>query len=820
MLKNYFVVAFRNFWRNKLFSFINVLGLSVGVSAALVIFLIVHFEFSFDHFQQDKERIYHVVMDVKFNGDAGHSGAVPAPLGEAIQHEVSTVALTVPVMQFQGDGTVKVTLPAANPDKQVVYKKQRDIVFTNDQYFQLIAYNWIASARPEALSNPFSVVLSESRAHQYFPGVPLAEIPGKRITYNDDLHTTVTGVVKDLIQNSDFTGEEFISLSTISKTVLQNQFMMTVWNDWMAYSRLFVKLSSGSTPAQTETQLKVLLAKYNKDANKDNKNSMVFRLQPLSDMHFNADYIGFGQRIAHKPTLFSLLAIAGFLLLLACINFINLTTAHAAQRAKEIGIRKTIGGSKKQLVFQFLSETFLITLVSTVLSVILTPLLLALFADFIPPGLHLDLIHEPALLLFLLGLAIVVSFLSGMYPAIILSGYRPALVLKNQAFAGSGQARSAWIRKTLTIAQFVIAQFFIIATFVVSKQVHYSLNKDLGYRKAAILNFQIPFDTVAVHQTRLLSAIQAIPEVELASLGFFPPANEGAAFSNIRYEEGKNQVKVNVQIRWGDSNYIKLYQIHLLAGRNVQSADRTKEILVNETYARALGFNHPEDALNKLLTNYDGKKLPIVGVMRDFHEQSLRGVIGPLVFESSTSGFIFHVALRKENSSGTIWPSAISKINKAFKRVYPEDDFSYSFYDESLAKFYAAEQQTSRLLKWSAGLAMLICCLGLLGLVIYTTNNRTKEIGIRKILGASVSSIVSILARNFIGLILIGTVIAIPISWWASSKWLENFAYRTAMNWWIFALSALVMIGIAILTLSLQTIKAAIANPVNALRSE
>ena len=410
MFKNYLIAAFRNFWRNKVFSTINVLGLSIGISAALIIFLIAYYEFSFDKFEKYNDRIYRIVMDMKFNGDEGHGPAVPAPLGNAVQNEVSGIEATVPVMQFQGDATATVTLVAGNPDKPSVFKKQSEIVFTNDQYFQLVPHQWIVRPQQSALQNPFSVVMTESRAKQYFPNIPLTDIPGKQVTYNGDITTTVTGIVKDLNEHTDFTARVFISLPTISQTHLQDQFMMNVWGDWMAYSKLYVKLSKEATAARTEAQLKSLLKKYNKNANKDARNTMAFRLQPLSDIHFNTDYAGFGQRTAHKPTLYGLLATAAFLLLLGCINFINLTTAQASQRAKEIGIRKTIGSSKKQLILQFLSETFFITLIATILSVLITPILIKMFADFIPQDLHFDIMHEPSIILFLILLTITVSF--------------------------------------------------------------------------------------------------------------------------------------------------------------------------------------------------------------------------------------------------------------------------------------------------------------------------------------------------------------------------------------------------------------------------
>jgi predicted permease len=816
MFNNYFTIAIRNFLRNKTFSVINVLGLSIGISAALVMFLIVYYEFSFDKFVPDRDRVYRVVLDAKFSGTEGHSAGLPAPVGSAIENEVTGVEKTVPVFQFQGDGTAKVEVATAKAGKSVIYKKQPNVVFTNPQYFSLLGYNWIVGSPQTGMQDPFSVVLTESRAKQYFPGIPVADIIGKQITYND-VTTTVSGVVKDLNETTAFTADQFISLATIAKTNLQDNFMMTVWDDWMAYSLLYVKLAKGTNPRATEAQLKVLLNKYNKKANKDANNTMSFHLQPLDDIHFNGLYQSVGGRVANKATLYGLLAIAAFLLLLGCINFINLTTAQATKRAKEIGIRKTMGSSRNQLVLQFLSETFFITAIATVISVALIPLLLNMFTDFIPPGLHFDLFNQPKLILFLLILTIAVSFLSGLYPALILSGYKPVSVLKGQAFNDSGQPRNAWVRKTLTVSQFVIAQFFIIATLMVSKQINYSMNADLGFKKDAILTFETPRDSVKTHGKQLLHEIQSIPEVEVASSGFLSPADLGVAFTNISYPE-KKDIVANVQIRWGDPNYLKVYGIKLLAGRNVEASDSIKELIINETYAKILGFKKPEEALNKYL-NFNRKDLPVVGVMQDFHDQSFRASIGPIAF-AGNNGTIFHVRLKPNNADGHVWQSAIAKMEKAYKQIYPQEDFKYSFFDETISKMYQSEQHTARLLKWASGLAIFISCLGLLGLVIYITNTRTKEIGIRKILGASVATIVSILSKDFMRLVILAFLIAAPIAWWASYKWLQDFVYRTPMSWWVFALSGLVMILLAVITLGIQTIKAAVANPVKSLRTE
>jgi putative ABC transport system permease protein len=814
MLRSHLVISLRNIWRNKFFSFIHIFGLSIGISASLVIFLIVKYEFSFDKFEPDGDRIYRVVMDMKFNGMQAFSAAVPAPLPNAIRNEVTGVDVTVPVMQFQGDATANVSAILAN--RSVLFKKQEDIVFTVNDYFNLVPFEWAAGSPSSALTKPFSVVLTESRAKQYFPGIAPIDLPGRRLVYND-IETEITGVVKDLNEITDLTSKEFISYSTIFETNLRENFMMDVWNDHMAYSKTWLKLSASNDKAGVGKQLNALLRKYNPDANKDKANTEAFALQPLSTVHFNGNYADFGTRIADKPTLYALLALAAFLLLLGCINFVNLSTAQASHRAKEIGIRKTIGSSREQLMTQFLLETLLLTFLSTVVSISIAPGLLQLFAGFIPAGIEFDIIRQPSLLIIPAALLFVVGLIAGFYPAIVLSKFRPAAVLKNQAFAGS-PTRNAGLRKILTVSQFAIAQFFLIGALMIGKQIHYSLNQDLGYRKDAIINFQIPRDTVASHVDRLVNEINAVPGVQMVSTGFFSPAAEGAAFMSITYNNGKEALSPNVQVRWGDPNYIDLYNIHLVAGRNIGSGKDVNEALINETYAKELGFESPVDALQKELIDRRSTRITIVGVMRDFHEGSFHRRIGNMLFVSSRSNDFFHVALDPTRMSE--WQQSIAGIDKAYHDIYPEEEFNYTFFDETIASFYKREQQTAQLLNWATGLSIVISLLGLLGLVIYVSEARTKEIGIRKILGATVSNLVFILSKEFVMLILIAFAIAAPFAWYAISKWLESFQYRTPISTWVFAISGIALLVVAVVTLSVQTIRTATSNPVKSLRNE
>lgn len=817
MIRNYFILALRNFRKHKVFSLINVLGLAVGISASLVIYLIVQYEFSFDRFHKDGDRIYRVVSNLNFSGKTYDNSGIPAP----VPAEAGTAIPGLEVSAgFHTMYQPRVSIHKSGLEKPVVFKERKGVIFADQHYFNLFAYQWLAGS-PDVLKEPSVVVLSESRAKEYFPFGDATKAVGQVMMYDDSIAVTVAGIVKDLDQVTDLTFKEFIALSTIPARNLGNNYSWDVWNNYYGSSQFFVKLKKGVLPQQTATQITALITKHA-------PNSATFTashsLQPLYDLHFNSKYDIFGQRRAHKPTLYGLLLVAAFLLILGCINFINLTTAQAARRAKEIGIRKTMGSTKRQLVAQFLNETLALTMIATLLSIALMPLLLKAFADYIPEGVTFSRIIEPNIITFIIALVVIVSLLAGFYPSLILSKFKPALVLKNQAHSNTGATRSAWLRKTLTVSQFIIAQFFIIGTLMVSQQIYYSLHKDLGYRKDAIITFTLPWrEAGAAKKALLLQKLQSIPEIQQVSLSGTPPAYPHASSSTLTFDDGKKTVDRQTEIRIGDAAYFDLYKIKLVAGRMLLPSDTArKEYLVNEAYAHEMGYSNPAAIVGKYITRKGDKSmLPIVGVVADFHTKSLHEAIAPLVFTAkSKEAGSFHILLQPNEAGSNTWKRAIDKIEATLKEVHPDRSFDYSFFDEQIAGLYKEEQSTSRLLTWASGLAVFISCLGLLGLVIYTTHQRVKEIGVRKVLGASVTQIVSLLSKDFVVLVIIAFVITAPLAWWASNAWLQNFAYRTSIPWWIFAMGGGMMIMIALLTLSIQTIRAALANPVKALRSE
>ncbi|BAU54390.1 ABC transporter permease [Mucilaginibacter gotjawali] len=824
MIKNYFKIAFRGFWKHKLFTLINIVGLSIGISAALVIYLIVNFDFTFDKFHKDSDRIYRVSSTFSFQGEKGFNGGVCGPLAGAVKSQVAGVEFTAP---FFCMSSPNVFIPGKK-GVPVRFKDQDNVVLADGAYFKIFNYKWLAGNPATALIAPNQCVLTSEQAQKYFAGLPYSQVIGKVVNY-DTIKTTVTGVVQTLSANSDLTFHDFISYSTGTLTAnksLSDQLQLNEWESTNSASQLFIKLSATASPARIGKQLNDILKKASPPRPDSKGTTHNFVLQPLSELHFNEQLgiFDFTARVANKKTLYFLLGIAAFLLILGCINFINLTTAQATQRAKEIGIRKTMGSNRRQLIFQFLSETFLITLFAVIISIVATPLILKLFTGFIPKGLKADLL-QTNILLFLILLTAVVSLASGFYPAIMLSGYKPALVLKNQTSTNSSKTRNAWLRKSLTVTQFIIAQFFIMATILVSKQIYFALHKDLGFKKEAIIVVNSPWKNRTAGKNQVfLNALRSIPQVEMVSTGGAPPSSGNTNSTLVTYKDGKKEIKTEVQLKFGDPDYLKIYKLKLLAGRGLQAGDSSKSVIINANYAKVLGFRNPGQAIGKTLDHFNGvKSLQIVGVVADFHQKSLHEPIKPLAYYYGTNRWqtgTFHIALKPESPGGNEWKAAIATMGKSWKQIYPDDDFEYNFFDESIAKFYEEEQHTSKLLTWATGLSIFISCLGLLGLAIYTTNQRTKEIGVRKVLGASVFQIVRLLSTELVLLILLAFVIVTPVAWLAMNKWMESFAERTSISWWIFAASGIGMLMAAVITSSFQTVKAGIANPVKSLRSE
>lgn len=815
MFKNYIKIAFRNLRKNTLFSLINIVSLSIGLSAAFVIGMMVYYDFTFDKFHPDGDRIYRITSDFVTPEDDFSNAGVPVPMHTATQEELTGIENTT---FFYTWNPLKVQSDISNK----TIKNPSFVIFTEDDYFDIFQYEWLAGAPNGSLSSPGAVVLSENRAQQYFPNIPPSEVLGRTITYNDSIQTIVQGVVANFTDRTDIVFEEFVSKKTAALTTEKDQILGADWNSTNSASQVYVKIAQHTSLESFQKQLDGISLKYEDKEAVEFGQKQNYYAQPLSDVHFNEKYgvYDYSQDQASKSVLMGLGYIALFLLLLGSINFINLNTAQAMQRAKEIGIRKTLGGSRKQLIFQFLGETFLLTVIAAIISVFLSAWLFTIFSDFIPSGVNFDLFFQPTILAFIAILIVLVTFFSGFYPGLVLSNFKPVSVLKGQQANGTGKSG---LRKFLTVFQFTIAQVFIIATLLVGKQIHHVMQSDMGFKTDAIAYFYTPWnDTTIDSREVLLNELQKIPELSMMSLGGNPPASLNTNSNGAVYHNGNEEVRADLQKIFGDSQYLELYNIKLLAGRKPLN-DTIKELVINEAAMTRFGFENPESAVGEFFEISD-EKYAIVGVMNNFNQRSLKSEIKPMAFQGDlyrdwrTQFRVIHMSLPM--AADNEFKETLEAVETAYASMYPESDFKVRFMDETIARFYTREQRLSTLLKWAMGLSVLISCLGLLGLVIHTTERRTKEIGIRKVLGASLSQLNVLLCKDFLILVGLAFVIAAPIAWWGLNYWLQDFAYKTSLSWWIFLLSGLAMIGVALGIMSIRTLATAMRNPVNSLRTE
>lgn len=814
MFKNYIKIAFRNLWKHKVFSMINIISLSIGLSAAFVIGMMVYYDFTFDTFHKDGDRIYRIVTDIEMPEGLYKYDGVTAPMRLSAQEDMTGIEqsayfYTWWISESKAEISEEVS---KNPDH---------IILTDQGYFDMFSYEWIAGSQKDVLNKPNEVVLTQERAKSYFPSLTPSEVLGKQIIYNQTITAEVKGVVANLDERTDFIFQEFISLETAKQADAGEQIFTDSWGNTNSASQLFIKLAATTKVASVESQLEKLALKHTDEYREKFGQTRHFIMQPLSNIHFNEDYgiYDYSQDQASKDVLIGLAFIALFLLLLGSINFINLNTAQATQRAKEIGVRKTLGGSRRQLIFQFLSETFVITGIAALISVVLSIWMLGIFDEFIPSGLTTSIMLQPQIIVLIVFVFIVVALFSGIYPSLVLSHFKPAKVLKGDKIISN---KSSGIRKALTVFQFSIAQVFIIATLLVGKQIHYMMNKDMGYDSKTTAYVMTPWTDASYSNRNVLATeLKEIPQIENVSLGSMPPASFNSSSGLASRVTDGGEVKFQLQYLFGDENYYDTYKLQLLAGRAPLN-DTIREYIINEAALSKLGFTTPQEAVDQEITMTDGK-WPIVGVMKNFNQGSLKWGINPMaitgdIFRNEHTQFR-NIHLSLATKSGNL-KSTLSKIENAYKEVYPDGDFSLQFNDKVVANFYKQEKRISTLLNWATGLSVLISCLGLLGLVIHTTERRTKEIGIRKVLGASLAQLNVLLCKDFLILVGIAFVIAAPLAYWGLNRWLQDFAYKTEMSWWVFVLSGAAMVIIALVIMSIRTIATAMKNPVHSLKTE
>ncbi len=806
MLTNLLTITWRTLVRNKFHTFINIAGLAIGVSACIVIFLIVQFELSFNKGFQGYGTIYRVHSS--FSGVfSGINRGVPTAVGTAIKEQFTGVESVAPFFVLASN----VTIPTETELKDM--ERQADVVLAEPSFFDVFTeYEWIVGS-PRALEKPFQTVLTESKAKIYF-GVSDASVMGRTVIYRDSLSTTVAGIVKDLTFNTDIEFRDFISYSTLERSWLNKNFPLNDWSSVNSSSQLFIKLQKETGIEKIAGQVPLLERLYKENSEWDVENS--FTLQPLSDLHYNSNtgiFDNSSRSPAHLPTLSALIVVAIMLLVIGSINFINLETAQSIRRAKEVGVRKALGSSQARLIMQFLSQSFMITLVAVLLALPIVKLALKYFDEFVPKGVELNLV---ALAPFVLLLIIVVSLLAGLYPAFALSSYSPAVAFKNQAVGGRNSG-SMFLRKSLIVFQFTFAQLLIIATLIVGWQVNYLLTRNLGFNKDAIIYFNTPWYAKQEKAIVLRNELEKLAGVAKISLSGAPPASNGWSSSTVTYK-GKEEIKANAFQKFGDVNYTGMYGIEIIAGRNVLPSDTAKEFLINETLMRHLGFTNPVEVIGEQI-EYSKSQIPIVGVVKDFHIQSLHQKIEPVIIANAMKGFTC-LNIQLSSGDGEKTKATLAGIEEVWKTIYPDDKIKIEFLDETINSFYKSEQRTTKLVRTATSLAIVISCLGLFGLASYTSTQRAKEIGIRKVLGATAQSIAFLLSKDFVQLVLVALVVVSPVAWFGGKQWLQTYAYQVEISGWLFMVTALVAIGIALITVGYQTLKAANGNPVNSLRNE
>ena len=818
MLKSYWLIAIRKLWKHKIHAVINVLGLAIGLTSCLIIFLITHFELGYDKFHPDGDHIYRIVEHFK-DGDQQHDiAAVQGPLvptlrSEMTGGEVSSFLTLHPKVIIPAKGTGQQAKVLEAPARG----EAPPVVIADPQYFQIFQYHWLAGNPTTALDDPNRVVLSEKEVRQYFGNISPAAAIGRALIYvdRDTIPAFVSGVVVDWDHNTDFAFRDFISYSTVQNSAFQKDYNLLKWGGVGSFSQGLVRLNGSNTPAQLERQFIPFVKKYIK-FRKGAKVSLT--LQPLADIHFNSDYSDEYSRQAHLPTLYGLMGIAVFILLLAVINFVNLSTAQSLERAKEVGIRKVLGSRRKDIVLQFLGETIVLTLLAVIISLMITPPVISLLYRYVPPGLSFQ--PSVAVMLFLLGITIVTALLAGWYPAKVISALLPVLSLKGQATRTVKPNR--YFHRGLIIFQYSISLVFIIGTVIVARQLHYVLNTDLGFDKDAIITFNAHGSTK--NREVLAQQLRNFPGIAMVSCNESTPQAYFHGGTNFTWHGPQDRSVMTGSID-ADTNYLRLFGLTLVAGRNFVANDSVNEYVVNETMTTQLGFRRPGDALGQpvepgMSHGPGGSKGTIVGVVRDFHSQSLHEAIAPIFLDYFSWVPQISIRLSPEARQPEAVASILAHVEKAWQTTYPNDKFSYTFFDETIANLYQQEQRISGLMRLAMIIAIAISCMGLLGLATFAAEQRQKEIGIRKVMGASVVRIFRMLTVDFLWPVALAFVIAAPLAWYFLHGWLEGFVYRTTAPWWIFACCGLAAIAIALLTVSTQALRAAFRNPVDSLRSE
>ena len=808
MLKNYFKISIRNLRKHKAYSLINVAGLAMGLACFTLIILFVQDEWSYDRYHPDADRLYRIAIEIEASEGATLNAQSPPVWTTALLESYPAVEKAV---RFKPP---RQTWMVRYDDREF---SEKTWVFADSSVFDVFGVNLVRGTPETALTAPFTVVISQASVEKYFRG----EDPiGKTITIDNQYDFAVTGIFEDVPDNTHF-DFDFLA-SFVSMDDPQTLYLLNALEFPFPFSYSYVRLAEGTTQEAFEAKLPGFIEAHVPPQFFQNGRTMRAFLQPITDIHLHSTLENEIQPNGDASVVYIFLAVGLFILLIACVNFMNLATARSASRAKEVGMRKVVGAQRGHLIGQFLGESALLALMALVIAMLLVVLMLPIFSTLTGKTITATALLTPTFMLTLIGVALTAGLLAGSYPAFFLSAFRPAAVLKGELRAGAG--RGTWLRKGLIVFQFFISIGLIIGTGIVYNQMQYARDKKLGFDKEHVVVVQLTDPNASNQYQAYKDAILQHPNVLNVSAGFSTPGGLIGQATMRPFGDSEDQ-SWQVLTYFTDFDFVETMGMEIAAGRDFSTAfstDSTNAMLINETAARAFGWHDPANAVGEdiVFAGNNAQPIRVIGVVADFHSQSVKEKIAPTVIGFGGVGnpwFFAFVRIKPGDIPGTL-----AALERSFEQAIPGYAFLYSFLDQDFEKLYQDEAVLGSLLGYLALLAIFIACLGLFGLASFTAEQRTKEIGVRKTLGASVASIIVLLSKEFTTLVVIAFVVAAPAALWAMDLWLGGFAYRMELmpTWWIFLGAGLGALLIAWLTVGYQSIRAALTNPVEALRYE
>ena len=802
MIQNYFKIAWRNLTRNRLYAILNIAGLSLGLACALIVFWFIRFQTTHDHFHKNIDRIYQITTEFHFDG-VGYSRGVPTPMWKAMRTEMPSYTSAMLIENY--DPFLSVLDNSGKPVKK--FKEEGPMLaYVHPEYFSIFDTNWKIGNPKSSLTKPNTVVVSEAIAQKYFG----KENPiGKVIKLSNELNLEVTGIVGNPANNTDLPYELFVSFETLTANpkFRYGGSGLDHWGGVNSSTFCFVLLPENVDVNTANKQMAALNKKYHGNDYK----SYVHNLIPFKEMHHSIPYYG----AMPMKWIWIMSAIGIFLIVTACFNFINMATAQALRRSKEVGIRKAVGGTKSQVFSQFLLETGLITFSAMLIGFAIAALALPNITKWLdrPGSWPTSIIwSDPFMWIFLLLLFVVVVILAGTYPGTILSGFRPVLALKGNVTTRHIGGIS--LRRGLIVFQFVLIQLLVICTLVVNNQVDFMLSSSVGYQTKGIASIQIPTPD-KVNQTTFRQRLLEIPGISNASFCLFLPTTSSNNTTNFTFDTRQKDEIWQINTKTADNNYVKTFGLTLVAGQNIPLSDTVRGYLVNEKVAEKLGYKDPNDVIGKNLKIW-GISAPIYGVLKNWNNTSFQNGIDPVaVFTYNSNNYRCAIQLNSTNLHSTM-----KSVEKLWNEYFPDYLYEQTFMDEQIARSYELENIMLKLIRVFSMISIFIGCLGLYGLVKFMASQKTKEIGVRKVLGASLGSILGIFGKEIALLIVVAFALAAPIGWYVMHAWLQDYEYRIPIGADILTLAILITFIVAAVTAGYESLKAALNDPVKSLRSE